>query len=87
LEFWVGRRRRRRREGKKTPRKKPEKKKTKTLFKPTNLQNDHAVLVVVHLLHLEKLSRREVHHVHVEVVVARLRQELAQTEHLGRCRQ
>jgi hypothetical protein len=41
----------------------------------------------VHLLDLEELPGREVHHVHVEVVVARLRQQLAQPERLWRGRQ
>ncbi len=39
------------------------------------------------LLHVQVLARLEVHDVHVEVVVRRLRQQLAQRERLARHRQ
>ncbi len=44
------------------------------------------MLVVVDLLDVEVLPRFEVHDVHIEVVVARRRQQLAQVKHLARAR-
>lgn len=41
------------------------------------------MLVVVHLLHVQVLPGRKVHHMHIEVIVRRLRQELPEKEHLA----
>jgi hypothetical protein len=47
------------------------------------LQQQQAVLVVVHLLDSEELARLKRHDVHVEVILRARGQQLAQTEHLA----